>query len=297
MRIFVTGANGFIGSAVVQDLLAAGHQVVGLAHRPDVADQLARWGVEAHPGQLSDPETLARGARGSDGVIHLAYIHDFSQFVANAAIDVRAVQAMTNALEGTGKSIVIASGTMMVAHARPATETEAPLSPDGPRAASEIAVLAEGRGIRGAVVRLAPSIHDTARQGLVTSLIAMAREKGVSPYVGDGENVWPAAHRVDAARLFRLAVERAEPGTRLHAVAEEGIPLRAIAEAIGERLGVPARSVTAEEAPAHFGPFAMFVQVSNPASSALTRERFGWAPTGPGLLTGLREGDYIARAA
>jgi nucleoside-diphosphate-sugar epimerase len=293
MRIFVTGANGFIGSALVQDLLGAGHQVLGLAHKPAAAALLEAWGVEAHTGALSDPESLAEGARRSDGVIHLAYIHDFSQFVANAAIDLRAVQAMAGALEGTGKPLVIATGTMMVAHARPARETDAPLDPEGPRAASETAVLAEGRGVRGVVVRLAPSVHDTARQGLVSALIELARAKGVSPYIGDGDNVWPAVHRLDAAPLFRLAVESAAPRTRLHAVAEEGVPMRSIAEAIGRGLGVPITSMTPEEAPAHFGPFARFVGASNPASSALTRETFGWEPTHPGLIAGLCGGAYI----
>src|SRR5579872_2633136 len=245
MRVFVTGATGFIGSAIVQNLIEAGHQVLGLARNDAAAGALARVGAEAHRGDLTDPDSLVAGARACDGVIHTAFIHDFSQFMANVEVDRRAVEAVTRSLEGSGKPMVIASGTLMVSHARPATENDGPVSVDGPRAASEVMVLTTP-GVRGAVVRLPPPVHDLTRAGLISLMVPIAREKGVSAYVGDGANVWPAVHRLDAARLFCLALERAAPGSRLHAVAEEGIPMRAIAEAVGQALGVPARSIAAE---------------------------------------------------
>ncbi len=293
MRVFVTGATGFIGSVVVQELLDAGHQVLGLARNAAAIDALARIGVEAHRGDLSDTESLAAGARACDGVIHLAFIHDFSAYSGSVETDRRAVEVMAGALEGSGKPLVIASGTMMVAHGRPATERDAPISLDVPRAASEALVL-EAAGVRGVVVRLAPVVHDRARQGLLTTIIPMAREKGVSAFVGEGANRWPAVHRLDAARLFRLALERAEAGSRLHAVAEEGIAMRTIAETIGEGLRIPVRGVTAEEAPGYFGPFAPFVTIDNPTSSAITRDAMEWRPREAGLLAGLREGGYLS---
>lgn len=290
MRVFVTGATGFIGSAIVQDLNGAGHRVVGLARNDAAATALAAIGVEAQRGDLTDPDSLVAAARASDGVIHTAFVHDFSNFAANVEIDRRAVAALVGALEGSGKPLVIASGTLMVSHARPvATEQDAPLSLEAPRAASEAMVLAPDAGLRGSVVRLAPAVHDLTRAGLVTSLVELARAKGVSAYVGEGENRWPAVHRLDAARLFHVALERAEPGTRLHAAAEGDIPMRAIAEAIGAALGVPVRSLSPEAAPAHFETFAMFVTLDNPTSSALTRETFGWRPAQPGLLADIRE--------
>ncbi|WP_293902011.1 SDR family oxidoreductase [Phenylobacterium sp.] len=294
MRVFVTGATGFIGSAIVQDLIGAGHQVLGLARSDDSAAALARLGVEAHRGDLADLDSLVAGARACEGVIHTAFIHDFSQFMANIETDRRAVEALACALEGSDKPLVIASGTMMVQHARPATERDAPLSVEAPRAASEAMVLAAAdRGVRGSVVRLPPTVHGAGDHGFVPRLIEAAREHGVSPYVGDGANHWPAVHRLDAARVFRRAVERAAPGTRLHAVGEEGVPMRAIAEAIGAGLGVPVRSLTQDEAPAHFGFLAMFIATDNPTSSALTRSALGWSPEGPDLLTDLREGGYF----
>jgi nucleoside-diphosphate-sugar epimerase len=288
MRVFVTGATGFIGSAVVQNLLDAGHSVVGLARSDEAAGALAKLGVEVRRGELTDPEGLAAGARDSDGVIHTAFIHDFSNFMANIEIDQRAVEALVGALEGSNKPLVIASGTLMVSHAHPATERDAPASPQAPRAASEITVIeAAARGVRGAVVRLTPPVHDQTRAGLITYLIAAAREKGVSAYVGDGQNRWPAVHRLDAARLFWLALEKAPPGSRLHAVAEEGIPMRTIAEAIGEGLGLPVRSLTLEESTAHFGWMSGFVGQDNLTTSAITRETLGWKPREVGLLADL----------
>ena len=289
MRVFVTGATGFIGSAVVQNLLDAGHGVVGLARSDEAAAALAKLGVEVRRGELTDPEGLAAGARDSDGVIHTAFIHDFSNFMANIEIDQRAVEALVGALEGSDKPLVIASGTLMVSHAHPATERDAPASAGVPRAASEIMVIeAAARGVRGAVVRLTPPVHDQTRAGLITYLIAIAREKGVSAYVGDGANCWPAVHRLDAARMFWLALEKAPAGSRLHAVAEEGIALRTIAEAIGKGLGLPVRGLTLEESLAHFGWMSAFVGQDNLTTSAITREILGWEPREVGLLADLR---------
>jgi len=287
MRVFVTGATGFIGSAVVQNLLGAGHQVVGLARSDASAAALAKLGVEAHRGDLTDTDSLVAVARASDGVIHTAFVHDFSNFAANVEIDRRAVETLVGALKGSGKPLVIASGTLMVSHARPATEEVAPLSPEAPRAASELMVVDPDNGVRGSVVRLAPAVHDLTRAGLVSMLVDLARAKGVSAYVGEGANLWPAVHRLDAARLFNLALERAKPGTRLHAAAEE-LSARAIAEAIGEALGVPVRGIAPGDAPAHFETIAAFVGLDNPTSSALTRQTFGWRPEGNGLLADIR---------
>jgi nucleoside-diphosphate-sugar epimerase len=294
MRVFVTGATGFLGSAIVPELLAAGHEVVGLARSDAAADALAHMGVEAHRGELSDIDSLIAGARAGDGVIHTAFIHDFTQFEANVETDRRAVAALAGALEGSGKPLVIASGTMMVAHVHPATEQDGPISLDVPRAASEATVLeAASHGVRGSVVRLSPTVHGAGDHGFVPRLIDFARSKGAAAYVGDGANRWPAVHRLDAARLFRLALESAEPGARLHAAAEEGVPMRAIAEAIGAGLGIPVRSVTEDEAPAHFDFLARFVAIDNPTSSALTRNSLGWRPQEPDLLTDMRQSGYF----
>jgi nucleoside-diphosphate-sugar epimerase len=294
MRVFVTGATGFIGSAIVPELLAAGHEVLGLARNDTAANSLARAGVPVHRGELSDTESLVAGARACDGVIHTAFIHDFSQFEANVEIDRRAVEALVGALAGSGKPLVITSGTMMVAHGRPATEHDAPVSVAVPRAASEAMVLtAAGRNVRGSVVRLSPTVHGAGDHGFVPRLIAIARTTGVAAYVAEGTNRWPAVHRLDAARLYRLALEKAAPGTRLHGVAEEGVPMRAIAETIGASLGVPVRSLTVDEAAAHFGFLARFVATDNPTSSAFTRTSLGWHPEGPELLMDIRENGYF----
>jgi nucleoside-diphosphate-sugar epimerase len=282
MRVFVTGATGFIGSAIVQDLIAGGHEVVGLARSDDNAASLAKAGVKAHRGELSDTESLAAGARASEGVIHTAFNHDFSNFLANIETDRLAIEAMVGAIEGSGKPIVTASGTLMASHVSPATEEDGPAGPGVPRSAAEAMVL-----------RLSPTVHDKTRAGLVTMMFEIARQKGYSAYVGDGANRWPAVHRLDAARLFVLGLEKAAAGTRLHAAAEEGIPLRAIAEAVGEALGVPTRSITAEEAPAHFGWFGPFAGIDNLTSSTLTRERLGWRPREVGLLEDIRASELV----
>ncbi|HLY80039.1 MAG TPA: SDR family oxidoreductase [Caulobacteraceae bacterium] len=288
MRVFVTGATGFIGSAIVQDLLGAGHQVLGLARNDASAAALADLGVPVHRGDLTDTDSLVAGAKACDGVIHTAFIHDFSQFVANMETDRRSVLAMAGALEGTGKPMVIASGTLMVSHASPATEDVPPLDPNAGRAASETIVLT-APGVRGSVVRLTPTVHGEGDHGFVPRMIELARAKGAAAYVGEGANRWPAVHRLDAARLFRLGLEKAAPGSRLHAVAEQGIPTRQIAEAIAAGLGVPARSVTPEEAPAYLDFLAGFFAMDNLTSSAITRETLGWRPEGPELLADMRE--------
>ena len=296
MRVFVTGATGFIGQIVVEDLKAGGHQVVGLARSDEGAATLAAQGVEVRRGDLSDPQSLADVAREADGVIHTAFIHDFSKFMENIEIDRRAVEAMLEALAGSGKPFVGSSGTAMLpATGRPGAESDAPVSdgPAGGRGATEnFTMAAAERGVRPSVIRLAPSVHDVQRQGLVSMLAEIARATGVSGYVGDGANRWPAVHRLDAARLYRMALEDAKPGTRLHAVAEEGVPLKAIAEAVGVAVGVPTRSFTPEEAGAQFGGLAMFVMADTSASSAATQATFGWRPTHPGLLEGIRQGGY-----
>ena len=287
MRVFVTGATGFIGSAIVQDLLGAGHQVLGLARNDASAAALADVGVPAHRGDLTDTDSLVAGAQACDGVIHTAFVHDFTQFVANMETDRLAVTAMAGALKGSGKPIVIASGTLMVAHASPATEDVAPLDPNAGRAASETIVLS-APGVRGSVVRLPPTVHGAGDHGFVPRMIELARAKGAAAYVGDGQNRWPAVHRLDAARVFRLGLEKAAPGSRLHAVGETGIPTRQIAEAIGAGLGVPARSVAPEEAPAYLDFLAGFFAMDGLATSAITRETLGWRPEGPELLADMR---------
>ena len=295
MHVFVTGATGFIGSAVVRELIGAGHDVTGLARNDAAEDKLREQGAAAHRGSLEDTDSLVAGALASDGVIHMAYIHDFSKFAANAATDGRAVSAMTAALEGSGKPFVLTSGTALLPPGRVGTEAdEAPAEgAAGGRAKSE-GILLAARGIRGCIMRLPPSVHGAGDHGFVPAMIDMARKAGAAAYVGDGANRWPSVHRLDAAKLFRLALEGAEPGTRLHAVAEEGIAMREIAETIGTGLGLPVRAITPEEATAHFGWAVNFAQIDNPTSGAATRERFGWQPQEPGLLADMRGSGYFS---
>ena len=293
MRVFMTGATGFIGTHVVRELQAAGHQVLGLARSEANVAALAAAGVEAHRGELTDLDSLVAGAKACDGVIHLGFVHDFSNFMANIEIDRKAVEAITGALKGSGKPMVIASGTMMVNHGRPATEADSPQSREAPRAASEYMVL-ETPGIRGAVVRLAPAVHDRTKAGLVVMIAMSARSKGAAAYLGEGANRWPAVHVRDAARLFALALERAAPGTKLHAVGEEGVAFREIAQTIGARLGVPVKSVGPDEAFAYFETMAMFAGVDNWASSAVTRATMGWTPREVGLLDDVAHAEYLA---
>jgi nucleoside-diphosphate-sugar epimerase len=292
MLIFLTGATGFIGSAIVPELINAGHQVLGLARSEGGAQSLIAAGAEVHRGDLDDLDSLRRGAELSDGVIHTAFNHDFSKFAANCEADRRVVEAMGSVLAGSGHPFVITSGTGMArTPGRPSTEEDAPNSPI-PRVASEVeAASVAARGVRVSLIRL-PQVHDTVKQGLITYLIAVAREKGVSAYVGDGLNRWPAVHRLDCARLYKLALENGSAGARYNAVAEEGVPLREIAEVIGRGLKLPVVSLSPEEAGEHFGWLAAFVGFDIPASSALTQERLGWHPTGPALIADLEQMRY-----
>lgn len=290
MRIFVTGATGFIGTAVVSELVGAGHHVIGLCRSPEKAAALAAAGAEVHRGSTGDLASLEAGAARSDGVIHLAFNHDFSKFKDNCEDDRRVIRALGSVLAGSRRPLIVTSGTGIVNSAPGQLATEAAAAVNSeviPRAASEEtadAVAAEGVNV--SVVRL-PQVHDTVRQGLVTYAIANAREKGLFAYIGEGNNRWPAAHVSDVARLYRLAIERAEPRARYHAVAEEGVSLRAISETIGRRLRLPVKSISPQEAPAHFGWLAMFASLDLPASSAQTRKKLAWQPTGPGMIADL----------
>lgn len=297
MRIFVTGATGFIGSAIVPELINAGHQVVGLTRSEAGAKSLTAAGAQAHRGDLSDLESLRRGATMSDGVIHTAFTHDFSRFQEVCEQDRRVIEALGVALSGSDRPLLITSGTGMAnsASGRAVTEQDAPETSNAiPRVASEQAAASvAAKGVRVGVMRL-PQVHNTVKQGLVTYLIELARQKGVSAYVGEGRNRWPAVHVLDAARLYRLALEKLVTGARYHAVAEEGVPLRDIAQIIGWGLRVPVISVSAEEARAHFGWLAGFVSRDAPASSALTQERLAWRLTGqPGLIADLERMRYF----
>ena len=300
MRVFVTGASGWVGSAVVPELIEAGHEVTGLARSDASADALTAAGARVRRGSLDDIDSLRAGAADADGVIHLAFKHDFGDFAAAGAADLNAVQAMGDVLAGSGKPFVITSGTLMVAMIAPGrlgTEDimASPELATTPRVGSELAVLAmPERGVRTSIVRLSPTVHGDGDRGFVPRLIDIARDKGVAAYVGDGANRWPAVHRLDAARLFRLALEKAPAGSVLHAAGDPGIPFVEIAGAIGGQLGIPVTSISADEADGHFGFLGGFVQLDNPTSTELTRQRTGWQPTHPGLIADLKEGHYFA---
>jgi len=295
MRVFVTGATGFIGQAVVKELISAGHEVLGLARNNAGLETLARLGVQAHRGELVDTESLAAGARACDGVIHLAYIRDFSQYVVNAETDRMALDAMARAMDGTGKPLVSTSGTVVLVPGRIGTENDRPyLEGLGRiRPKSEEVLAYASHGVRVSTVRLPPVVHGQIDRGFVPMFIDVARRTGFAAYVGHGDNCLPAVHQLDAARLFRLAVEKATPGSRLHGVAEEGIPMRNIAETIGAGLDVPVRSLKADEAAGHFGWMAGIVSIDNKTSSSITRETLGWQPQEAGLLTDMRENGYF----
>lgn len=296
MRVFLTGATGFIGSRIVPELLAAGHQVLGLTRSDAGAAALAAQGAEAHRGTLEDLDSLRAGADAADAVIHTAFDHDFSNFVANCEKDGRVIAAMGEALKGTGRPLLITSGTGMgnAVAGQPADEDVFAREHPNPRMISEQTgqkLLEAGVDVR--VVRL-PQVHDTAKQGLITPYIANAREKGLAAYVGEGANRWPAAHVLDVAKLYVLALDRGEKGARYNAVAEEGIAARTIAETVGAGLGLPVRSLTPEEAGQHFGWLSIFMGLDMLASSAKTRARLGWEPVGPGLIEDLERMDYSA---
>jgi nucleoside-diphosphate-sugar epimerase len=296
MRVFVTGATGFIGSATVQDLIRAGHQVLGLARSDAGAKSVAAAGAKVHRGDLEDLESLRSGAAESDGVIHTAFNHDFSKFRANCEMDRRAIEAIGSALAGSDRPFVITSGTALVTPGRLAMEESIPDS--NPIAAhrgpsEDLALSMASRGIRVSVVRFPPTVHGDGDHGFVPAFIGIARKKGVSAYVGDGLNRWPAVHRFDAASLYRLALEKAPAGAKLHGVAEEGVPFRQIAEVIGRRLNVPVASISPAEAASHFGFLGAFAGLDCPASSKLTQERLGWRPVNRSLLADLEEGTYF----
>ena len=285
MRVFVTGATGFVGSSVVQELINAGHEVLGLARSEAGAQALAAAGARVRRGSLEDLECLRSGAAWSEGVIHTAFNHDFSKFAANCEADRCGIEALGAALAGSDRLLLVTSGT---GGSRTEDEPPAPPSPAYPRSSEATAMALNSRGVRASVVRL-PQVHDLDKQGLIPYAIAIARQKGVSAYVGDGLNCYAAVHRLDAARLYRLAFEKGTAGARYHAIAEEGIPLREIAGVIGRRLKIPVVSKTPGEAAGHFGWLAHFVGLDLRASSAKTQEQLGWHPTGPGLIQDLNE--------
>jgi nucleoside-diphosphate-sugar epimerase len=294
MRIFMTGATGWIGSAVVPELLNAGHQVLGLARSETAAASLDAVGAEVQRGDLDDLDSLREGAGKSDGVVHLGYRHDFSQMEAAARTDLAAINAMGVALEGTERPFVIASGVLGLASGRVAAERDVPDPAVHPRIAGvEAALSFVARGVRSSSVRFAPAVHGPGDHGFLAVLVGIAREKGVSGYVGDGSNTWPAVHRLDAADLARRAVDGAPAGAALHAVAEEGVPTRAIAEAIGRGLDLPAVSIPADQAAEHFGWMGRFFGADSRASSSLTRQLLGWNPVQPGLIADLDAGYYF----
>ncbi|MBC6988395.1 SDR family oxidoreductase [Hymenobacter sp. BT491] len=291
MRVFVTGASGFIGSAIVQELRGAGHQVLGLARSEASAQALTAAGAEVHRGTLEDVDSLRRGAAAADGVIHAAFIHDFSQYVAAGETDRLAIEALGEALSGSDRPLVVTAGLAGFALGRPAIEEDTPTV--GPRMSEQTALKLAAQGVRASVVRLAASVHDDGGYGFVPTLIRIAREKGVAAYLGEGLNRWPAVHRLDAAHLFQLVLEQGAAGACYHGAADEGVPLRDIAAVIGRHLDVPVVSKSPEETADHFGWMARFVGMDAPASSALTQQRLGWHPSHRSLLADLEHGRYF----
>ena len=298
MRVFVTGATGHIGSAVVPELLKAGHRVVGLSRSDQGAAALAAQGAEVHRGDLDDLDGLREAAAASDGVIHLAFKHNFDDFLGSVESDRQAVEAIGEALIGSGKPFVSTGGTLMVSFVEGRLATENDTLPSGPRIDAENAVIAlADKGVRSSVVRLSPLVHSSLdHHGFTHHIIDSARRAGVSAYIGDGDNRWPAVHTLDAARLYRLALESAPAGTRLHGVADEGVPFRDIARLIGRKLDLPVTSIPAEQGPDHFGFLAMFATLDNPTSSELTQKVLDWHPEHVGLLADIEAGHYFENA-
>ena len=293
MRVFLTGATGFIGSAIVKELLASRHEVLGLARSDAAAASLTAAGAAVHRGSLEDLDSLRSGAASADGVIHTAFIHDFSNYAPAAEKDRRAIETRGEALAGSRRPLIVTSGTLIVQPKGPlATEEDAP-NPNFPRKSEEVVASLAARGVNASVVRLAPSVHGVGDHGFVPALIHVAREKGVSAYPGEGHNRWPAVHRLDAARLYRLALEKGKAGASYHGIADEGIPVRHIAEVIGRRLNVPVVSKSGEDAAAHFGWIGRFFAMDGPASSKLTQQWLGWRPVQPGLIADLDGSHYF----
>ena len=299
MNIFLTGATGFVGSAILPELLRAGHQVTGLARNEESAAKLRAAGAGAHLGDLHDLQGLLKAVRASDAVIHTAFIHDFSQYLASARTDTAVVEAMGAALAGSDRPLVITSGIGILASGGWNSEDNRPApglpgSPGSPRLASEAAIdRLAAQGIRASVVRLPPSVHDLGDHGFLPTLINIAREKQEAAYVGDGSNRWPAVHRSDAAKLYRLAIEKGTAGARYHAIGDKAIPMKEIAGMISRKLGVPLVSKSGEEAAGHFGWISGFVGMDVPSTATITQQELGWKPTGPGLLEDLEKGDYF----
>lgn len=294
MRVFVTGAAGFIGSAVVPELIGAGHQVLGLARSDANAEALKKMGAEVHRGSLEDLDSLRQGAKETDGTIHLAFIHDFTKFAENGQIDKRAIEAMGDVLEGTNKPFIVTSGTGLIAPGVVITEDmRRDASAHVPRVSEQAGLAYASRGVRAMAIRL-PQVHGAdGKAGLITYLVESARQKGVAAYVGDGSERWAAAHRSDVARLYKLALEKGTADSVYHAVGEEGAPMLQVMEVIGRALNVPVVSIKKEEAGDYFGPLAMFAGLDMPASSALTQQRLGWKPTQIGLIADIDQPNYF----